>query len=432
MSDKLSDSADWSGDRRTLLKKAAQVGVSAAFAGSMLEGTASAASRFRSARAATTITVGLQDLYHAFIKPYAKEFTAKTGIGVTLGSMPTSGGDIIALLSPEYAAGKAPFDVHITADEFLPGFIRAGWMSPVDDVFNPMKRDYPASVTSVMKTWMEYNGHTYAIPYGYNNGFWFERQDVLQQLGVKSIASWDQTLALGPKAKAKNMWIFADSVSQPDVAFVFISNLAAQADENVFELGTGTQEAFKYVKELHDNGYFPKPALNWTYDQQNAAYVNNQIVSMRQWAFFYDVSRAAKKWFKPDKVVIALPPKGPKSRAVWASCQGWSIPKFSNNQDAALSFVKYITSPSVAARLAIANSGFVVPRASTLKAMGNRGIIPALKQYEAADVLVPRPFHLQTEKAQHFIDIAISSYLSGQQSLSASISSAKSGIKSIS
>jgi ABC-type glycerol-3-phosphate transport system substrate-binding protein len=153
---------------------------------------------------------------------------------------------------------------------------------------------------------------------------------------------------------------------------------------------------------------------------------------MRQWAFFYDVARASKKWFKPDKAVIALPPKGPKRRASWASCQGWMIPKFSSNQDQAKQFVNFITSPSVASRLALANSGFVVPRASTLKAMGSKGIIPALKRYEAADVLVPRPFHLQTEKAQHFIDIAISSYLSGQQSLATVVKNAKSGIKSIS
>lgn len=431
MGEILDDAVEWSGSRGTLLRRAATIGAGAAGV-SIFGGVAEARPTFRSARSAGSITIGLQDLYHDLIGPFVQEFTSQTGIQVTVGSVPTSGGDIVALLSPQYAAGKAPFDVHITADEFFPGFVRAGWVSPVDDVFNSIKSDYPTSVTSVMKKWMVYNGQTYAIPYGYNNGFWFQRNDVLKQLGIKSLDSWDATLAAGAKAKKKGMWIFADSVSQPDVAFVFISNLAAQAGENIFNLGKGTEQAFSYVKELVSNGYFPKVALNWTYDQQNAAYINNKIVSMRQWAFFYDAARASKKWFAADKAAIVLPPKGPKTRASWASCQGWMIPKFSSNQDQAMQFVKYITSADVASRLALANSGFVVPRASTLKAMGNKGIIPALKRYQTADVLVPRPFHLQTEKAQHFIDIAISSYLSGQQSLSTAMKNAKSGIKSIS
>ena len=119
-------------------------------------------------------------------------------------------------------------------------------------------------------------------------------------------------------------------------------------------------------QELVDNGYFLKDAINWDYNQLNAAYMADQLVTMRQWSYFWDVSRADTAWFADDKAVIELPPEGPARRGT-AGARGWTIPTFAEKMDEAKAFVNYMTAPEQAVTLAQARSNFITRRASVLE-----------------------------------------------------------------
>ena len=108
------------------------------------------------------------------------------------------------------------------------------------------------------------------------------------------------------------MFAFGDAAAQPSLAFVFAAYQTSQTDGDLFAFDDGTGRV--RIRKVVDNEYFLKDAIKWDYNQLNAAYMADQLVTMRQWSYFWDVSRADTAWFADDKAVIELPPEGPARR----------------------------------------------------------------------------------------------------------------------
>jgi multiple sugar transport system substrate-binding protein len=195
---------------------------------------------------------------------------------------------------------------------------------------------------------------------------------------------------------------------------VYLAYLTAQAGGDIYKADAGTKQAFEFAKKLIDEGYFPKDALTWTYDQSNAAYMSDKLATMRQWTFFNDVAPGNTEWYAPEKAVIVDPPAGPAGAKTWAGGWGMAVPKDAKNKDAALKFVAWMNEPDHAVELAQASSFFVTARTSVLDAMGSDGIVAALKHYSESGFVVPRPFHPQAAQAETIVDDIGQSYLTGQ------------------
>jgi multiple sugar transport system substrate-binding protein len=424
-------------DRRTLLSRAGRAGLGisvAAAAPGMFATPAGAGRAIRRSSRATEITVGVQDFTHPMLTKLVADFTTKTGISVKFVGGPGAGGDQVAQLTPQFASGSTPFDVLDSSDEASVGFLRAGWLTPLEDVVAAnFWKDFPPVMLDYVKTWSTLKGHVYRIPHSWDFGYYFVRQDVLAQLGAKTPASWEDMLSLGAKAQKKGMFVFGDGAAKPSYAFVLAAYLTGQAGGNIFKFDKGTRLAFQFAKELIDQKFFPAAAVSWTYDQSNGAYMSNKLLTMRQWSYFYDVSRANKKWWSPKKTVIVLPPAGPARRATWAGAWGWTIPKFTGKLDEAKQFVRFITAPQRSATLATGLGGFfTMPRTSTLKAIGGKGLIASLEAHTRAGVIVPRPFHPRVNEAQAVVDTVFTGYLSGQFNLDEALKRGSRGIKALS
>jgi multiple sugar transport system substrate-binding protein len=416
-------------DRRTFLGRTARVG-----AGILVAGAAPAAVA-RPARAARrggeSITVGLHDFLNEPFKPVLDQFTKQTGINVELTGVPSAGGDQVTQLTPQFASGSTPIDVFESSDEATPSFISANWLEPITDIWTGVKADYPADMQQYVGLWSSKGANVYRIPNSWSVGFFWVRHDVLRELGAGVPADWDALLALVAKAKQKKMWVFADAASKPSLAFVYMAYVNAQTGGSIFKFDNKTREAFSFSKELIDKGAFPKSALNWTYDQLNANYMNNQILTMREWNFFLSVAEANKKWFKPARAEIVLPPAGPAGRGTWAGAWGWAIPKFSDKKDEAKEFVKFFSSKQSAVALAKANSYALQPRKSVVSALSGDYIVKKMGEYSKAGVVKARPFHPNPGQAQAVVDTMVTGYLSGQISLDKAMSDGKKQISQI-
>jgi multiple sugar transport system substrate-binding protein len=365
------------------------------------------------------------------MRPFFDAFTKESGIKIRLSAAPPAGGDQVTQLTPQFSSQSSPVDVLQASDEATPSFIRAGWLAPITQQWDKVKADHSKDMQDYVATWSSLNGQVYRIPTDWSVGFYWVRQDVLDKLGVDVPASWDDVLALAPKAQAKGMYAFADAASKPSLATVYMAYLCSQTGGKLFDFDAGTRQAFEFAGRLIDRKAFPKAALNWTYDQLNANYMNDRLATMREWNFFYDVGRAEKKWFKPDKMRIVLPPAGPAGRGTWAGAWGWAIPKFTDKTDQAKRFVEYMTSSELAPKLAKANSAKVEPRTSILDAMGDEGLAKAMSDYSKSGVTKPRPFHPNPGQAQSVVDTVVSAYLSGQMDLDQAMSEGKSRIKAL-
>lgn len=412
-------------DRRTLLKGAG--GAAAAATMISLPGRPTAAQSGEG-----KIIVSTADFARDAMTPLFDAFTADSGIAVEWTSSPSAGGEQVTQLAPQFASESTPVDVLNCSDEAAPGFLRAGWLLPLNDALpEGFWDDFPQAMKDYVATWSSQDDQVYRVPNGWEYGYYWTRQDVLDELGLEAPATWDDMRALGEAAKARNMYAFGDAASQPSLAFVLAAYQTSQSGGDLFTFDDNTRAAFEFTKELLDKEYFPKDAINWNYDQSNAAYMEDQLVTMRQWSFFYDVSRANTEWFAEDKAVIALPPSGPARRGTWAGAWGWTVPAFTKVPDEAKAFVTYISAPEQAVTLADSLSNFITPRTSVVDALGDKPFVQLQKMYSDADVVTNRPFHARVSEAQAVVDTVFNGYLAGQFDIDEAMSTGTSDMEAL-
>lgn len=363
----------------------------------------------------TTITYAVQGFAHEAIQPIVDDFTAETGIEVVLEEGPASGQDLLTQLVPAFSSGTTPYDVVDADDPAVAALIAGGWLEPLgDETTAGYYSDLSAGMEASHEQWNVVDGDSYRLYHNYELGYYWVNQELLDARGLSAPTTWDELETVGAALKEEGIYVFADAAAKPGLTFVYLAYMAAQAGGNIYEADEGTRTAFEFSKKLVDEGYFPKEAITWNYDQSNAAYMEESVATMRQWTFFDGVSTANTEWYNDQKAVIVDPPAGPAGSKTWAGGWGMAIPKASKNVEAAKQFVEYMNEPEVAARLAEASSFFISSRTSILDAMGDSGIVAQLKHYSDSDFVVPRPFHPQAAKAEAVVDDIGQSYLTGQ------------------
>lgn len=363
----------------------------------------------------STITYAVQSFAHEAIQPIVDEFTAETGIKVKLESGPSSGADLLTQLVPSFTSNTSPYDV-IDADDPAGAALVAGdWLEPLPgSVTEGYLGDLTQGMADAQKQWNEKDGQTYRLYHNWELGYAWANEELLAEYDLEVPKTWEDIETIGAALKEDGIYAFGDAASKPGLTFVYLAYLAAQSGGDIYSADEGTREAFEFAKKLIDEGYFPKDALTWTYDQSNAAYMGDQLATMRQWTFFDGVAQANTEWYAPDKAVVVDPPAGPAGSKTWAGGWGMVVPKAASNKAGALKFVEWMNQPEIAVKLAEASSFFVTARTSVLDQLGDEGIVASLKHYSESGFVVPRPYHAQAAQAETIVDNIGQSYLTGQ------------------
>ncbi len=373
------------------------------------------------------ISVAIQSFAHEALKPFIEQFETQTGIKVTLESMPSSGTDALTKLTTYYRAGQSPYDVVSDSDEASPAFARAGWLEPLNDVLPAdFFEDFPPSMLESEKVWNWLDDKVYRVRHSFEFGYFFYRKDWFDAMGLLPPATWEEMVDIGKKFTAQGKIGVEDALSKPALLYVYVAYLTLQAGGNPFAFDEGFKTAVKFIHDMiYEHQIFPKEALNKNYDQINEDYMNDRVAMMRQWPYFYSVTRGNTEWYSEGKAEIALPPRGPVSNASWAGGWGWEIPKFAPNKEGAKKFIQFILSKEIAPKLARANSWFMNPRYSVMAELGDEGLAKYMKWYSDNNVPAPRPYHPRVAEAQNIVDDVVSAYLIGQMTLDEAIEQGK-------
>lgn len=164
-------------------------------------------------------------------------FTAKTGISVNFTGLSWTDNESRYLLAA--ASGEAP-DVAGAGALFLPelglrgALIDLSTMPGFSEVYN---RSYPNFYRS-----LQYQGITFGVPYTAQVTTGFQRNDVLQNLGISEIRTWDELKQALPKMQANGttftlQWFMTDTL---------------YADVNMFMWQRGADD---YNHDLTKSGY---------------------------------------------------------------------------------------------------------------------------------------------------------------------------------
>lgn len=371
-----------------------------------------------------TLVFAIQQFAHEAIQSVLPKFEADTGLTVQLEGGPVSGNDMLTRYSPAFASGTSPVDLFSDADDSSPTFMRAGWVMPLNDVI-PQETwdDFPPSMQAHIDGFLSIDGERYRVPHEFAVGYFFTRQDWLEERGLQTPTTWEEMVEVGKEiADPDNgIWATTDGLIKPALLYVYMAYLTAQAGGNIFEFDEATGEAFQFLYDMiHTHRIFPEEALNQDYTAQNNLYMSDSVAFMRQWPFFQAVAEDNTEWYAPEKVAIALPPAGPAGSKSWIGGWGYSIPTYAPNPEGAQELLRYLTSAEVATELARQQGFLLTPRYSILEAMADSGdeLIAAMTLYAENDVFAPRAFHPRVAEAQTVVDDMASLFLTNQASLS--------------
>lgn len=380
----------------------------------------------RSQSGGKTLVLAIQGFAHDAMKPILAEWETATGNTVTLESGPVSGQEMITKYAPAFQSESSPVDVFSDADDSSPTFMRAGWLEPLDTAIPQATwDDFPESFKGQIETWHSLEGKKYRVPHEFAIGYTFYRKDLLDAKNVKAPTTWDEVVSLGKELTAPPVYGTLEALIKPGLMYVYIAYLAAQSGGNPFDFDDGTAQALQFAHDLiYTHKIMPETALSMDYTQQNEEYLNGNGMFMRQWPFFWDVSRADTR-YKEGMAEIALPPAGPAGAKSWWGGWGFSVPKFAPNKEEALDLVAFITAPENISRMALGQSFLATPRASILTALGDGGLAPYMKLYADNNVPSARPFHPKVAEAQAVVDDVAALYLTNQSSLEDAIKTGK-------
>lgn len=371
-----------------------------------------------------TVVFAIQQFAHPAIQSVLPKFEEDTGLTVQLEGGPVSGNDMLTRYSPAFASGTSPVDVFSDADDSSPTFMRAGWVMPLDEVLpQEIWDDFPPSMQDHIKGFLSIDDVPYRIPHEFAVGYFFNRQDLLEEKGLSVPTTWEELVEVGKEVTDAANGIFAttDALIKPALLYVYVAYLTSQTGGKVFEFDEATGEALQFLYDMiHTHGIFPETALNQDYTAQNELYMQDKIYFMRQWPFFQGVAEANTDWYAPEKMVIALPPAGPAGSKSWIGGWGFSIPTFAPNPDGAKALLQYLSSKEVAPELAKQQGFLLTPRYSILEALADSDdeLIAAMGMYAENNVFAPRPFHPRVAEAQTVVDDMASLFLTKQATLS--------------
>jgi multiple sugar transport system substrate-binding protein len=370
-----------------------------------------------------TVVFAIQEFAHDAIRSVLPDFEAATGLTVQLEGGPVSGNEMLTRYSAAFASGNSPVDLFSDADDSSPTFMRAGWLTPLNDIIpEETWADFPASMQPHIDGFLSIDGTRYRIPHEFAVGYFFTRKDILDERGLATPTTWEELVEVGMELTdtASGFYATTDALIKPALMYVYVAYLTAQAGGDVFAFDEATGEALQFLYDMiYTHRIFPETALNQDYTAQNELYMQDKIAFMRQWPFFQDVAEGNTDWYADEKVAIELPPAGPAGSKSWIGGWGYSIPTSAPNPEGAAELLRYLTSVDVAPVLAEQQGFLLTPRNSILEALGTDDpLIAAINRYSEAGVFSARPFHPRVAEAQTIVDDMASLFLTNQASLS--------------
>ena len=280
------------------------------------------------------------------------EFTAQTGIAVEYNNL--SWGDFENRFLMAAASGDAP-DVCGSGSLFLPDLGVRGAMIDLTKMPNFKEvyaRTYPGFYLS-----LQYKGLTFGIPYTASVSTLYQRDDILRNLGIQSLSSWDELKQVLPKLQANNTnfslhWFLTETL-YADVYMFMWQRGADDYNADLTKSGYDTPEciaAFKEYTDLYTKYKIPKEIPVFQ------AFVNGDLAMVIQYPEFYQnltysAPQIAGKWSMTQ--VLGTKVGGQVNRISGAGGCALGIFTSSKKKNQSWEFIKWITAEKT--QLAIAN-----------------------------------------------------------------------------
>jgi trehalose/maltose transport system substrate-binding protein len=294
----------------------------------------------------------------------AKQFTKDTGIKVKVVPHPAASDASYSQLARAFSSHSSSIDVAMI-DVVWPGAF-APFLVDLKPKLGAQAKIHAAGIIKSDTV----DGKLVAMPWFGDFGMLYYRTDLLKKYGYsKPPTTWTQLFAMAKKISD------GEQAANPNFSgFVFQGNayegLTCDALEWIASSGGGTfispngkvtinNAKARAVLDLFRNNIgktTPRGVTTYQEGETHTAFIDGNAAFMRNWPYAYSLGEATGSKVK-GKFAVAPLPHGPGGQPV-ATVGGWqlAVSKYSKHQDAAIEFVRYMTSKAVEKFDTITNS----------------------------------------------------------------------------
>jgi trehalose/maltose transport system substrate-binding protein len=335
----------------------------------------------------------------------AKRFTKDTGIKVNVVPHPTSSTASYSQLARAFATHSSSIDVAMI-DVVWPGAF-APYLVDLKPKLGAQAKIHAAGIISSDTV----KGKLVAMPWFGDFGMLYYRTDLLKKYGFSAPpTTWAELFSM-----AKTIQDGEQKTNPNFYGFVFQGNayegLTCNALEWIASVGGGSfidngkvsinnPKAAAVLDLFRENigKTTPRGVTSYQETESHTAFVGGNAAFMRNWPYAYSLGEAAGSKIQ-GKFAVAPLPHGPGGHSV-ATVGGWqlAVSKFSKHQDAAIEFVRYMTSKAVEKFDTITNSN--VPTIPSL--VNDPAVRKAAPYLNPATANVPRVTRPSTILGVHY------------------------------
>ena len=327
----------------------------------------------------------------------ATRFTKDTGIKVSVVPHPAASDQSYSQLARAFSSKSSSIDVAMI-DVVWPGAF-APYLVNLKPKLGKQAKLHLASIVANDTI----KGKLVAMPWFGDYGILYYRTDLLKKYNYKTPPkTWTQLFQMAKKIQE------GEQKSNPNFAgFVFQGNayegltcdalewIASAGGGHIIDGGKVTIDNAK-ARQILDafraqiGKITPHGVTTYQEDQTEHAFDNGDAAFARNWPYQYGIGAGAGSKVK-GKFSVTVLPHGASGKSV-GTVGGWqlAVSKFSKHKDAAIEFVRYMTSPAVEKFDAITNSN--VP--TIVSVAKNKAVVkanPYLKPAIASVSRVTRP-----------------------------------------
>ncbi len=283
------------------------------------------------------------DSTREIIRQFNKENQRKIEVNITRGPRETEAVSDLAISS--LILGKSPYDAILMDVTWLPKYVEAGWLTPLDEWFTTNEI---SKVEEGAQRGNTYKGVLYRWPLVADIGMLYWRTDLMKKPPDTPYELVEISKELQKEGKVKYGYVWQGRQYE-GLSCVFLEVITGFGGEWIDENGkvqlneNSNIRAVTWMNNLIKEGVTPKSVTNFSEPEALQSFKSGNAAFMRNWPYAWKELQKADSKVKGKVGVSTMVAENKENKTATLGSWGLAITKSSIHQNEVAEVIKYLT-----------------------------------------------------------------------------------------